>query len=461
MAIAAAERVRLGRAAAGLATALVALAISRPARAQLPPGSISRADVQAVMAAVQRIRALRFKHPVPVSFLTSQQAVARILAESKAEGLSQKSKVDSQVAAMLGLIPLGADIEQIGAKMLLHELGGFYDFRRKDLVVIEAAPAPGKPHAAVTRDKRAEALMVLAHELTHALQDQNFDIGATLEQARGQDDRTMAMRAVIEGDATMSGFAFLSAGMNDQVANVVVDHVPEMYKAFAADTSGIPPGISKEFIFQYFEGVKFVAEAYHRHAWDGVDALYRRPPATSQQILQPGLYFDRHFPPPILHLDGYSNVLKDWRNADEGAFGEIGLELIIECGAAQPESLAQAIARDWNGDYAVALQRGDRLALIWVVAFGAESTAASFASIYKDALDRIHGPRTPHRIAVHGRMVAAIVGNAAVNSDPLLRDVWLRTAVTGGPPPAPKKGWLEELFGFEGPREAGVESAGA
>jgi hypothetical protein len=441
--------------------ALIAVLISRPTFAQLPPGSISRADVQGVMAAVQNIRALRFKHQVPVSFMTPQQAVARILAESRAEGLTQNDEVDSQVAAMLGLIPIGIDIEQIDAKMLLHELGGFYDFHRKDLVVIEAARAPGRPRAALTPDKRAAALMVLSHELTHALQDQNFDVGATLERARGQDDRTMAMRAVIEGDATMSGFAFLSSGMSDQVANVVVDHVPDMYKAFAADTSDIPPGISKGFVFQYFEGVKFVAEAYHRRAWDGVDALYRRPPATSQQILQPSLYFDRRLEPPVLHLDGYANKLKDWQTADEGAFGEIGLRLIIECGAAQPESLAQAIASDWNGDYAVALRRGKRLTLIWVVAFGAESTAATFASIYKDALDHIHSARTPHRVAAQGRMVAAIVGDAAADPGPLLRDVWLGTRVTGGPPAAaPKKGWLGELFGLGGPDETGAESAG-
>ncbi len=446
--------------AARTAVALITVAISQPALAQLPPGAISRADVQAVIAAVQQIRGLRFKHAVPVSFMTPQQAVARIMAESKAEGLAQKDKVDSNVAAMLGLIPLGTDIDQIDAKMLLHELGGFYDFHRKDLVVIEAAAAPGKARPAVSREKRAAALMVLAHELTHALQDQNFDIGAALEQARDQDDHTMAMRAVIEGDATMSGFAYLGSGMSDQVANVVVDHVPDMYKAFAADTSDIPPGISKGFIFQYFEGVKFVAEAYHRRAWDGVDALYRHPPATSQQILQPALYFDRHLPPPVLHLDGYANSLRDWKNADEGAFGEIGLRLIVECGAAQSEGLAQAIASDWNGDYAVALQRADKLTLIWVVAFGAESTAASFASIYKEALDRIHGTRTPHRVAVEGRMVAAIIGDSALNSDPLLREVWLKTTVTGGSPPAPKKGWLGEIFGCESPRETGAESAG-
>jgi hypothetical protein len=441
-----------------LAVALLGLAWTQPAIAQLPPGAISRADVDRVVAGIQKIRALQFKHPVPVSFMTSKAAVARILADAKRENLEEEAAIDSKVAAMLGLIPVGTDIEQIDAKMLLHELGGFYDFHRKDLVVVEATPAPGK--VAVTVEKRTEAMMVLAHELTHALQDQNFDIGATLDRARGQDDPTMALRAVIEGDATMAGFAFASSGMNDQVANVVVEHVPDMYQAFARDTSDIPPGISKGFVFQYFEGVKFVAEAYHRHAWPGVDALYRRPPTTSQQILQPSLYFDRRLPPPLLRVGGYQDSFKGWKKADDGAFGEIGLELIIECGARRGESLARAIAGDWNGDYGIALQNGDKLTVIWVVAFGAESTATSFAAIYRDALDRIHGARTPHRVATSGRLVAALIGDAAINADPMLSNLWQRTTVVGGTPPPPKKGWLEQLFSFGGPRDAEAESAG-
>jgi hypothetical protein len=448
------------RRAAMLGATLLALSTANPLHAQLPQGAISRADVEKVVADVQRVRALQFKHAVPVSFMTAPAAVSRMQAEAKREKLTDKDAIDSKIAAMLGLIPLGTDIDQIDAKMLLHELGGFYDFHNKDLVVIETPPVPGKRRAPIPVEKRAAALMVLAHELTHALQDQNFDIGATLERARGQDDPTMALRAVIEGDATMSGFAYLSSGMNDQVANLVVSRVPDMYKAFARDTSDIPPGISRGFIFQYFEGVKFVAEAYHRRAWPGVDALYRRPPATSQQILQPALYFDRHFPPPVLRVDGYEDSLKGWKKADDGAFGEIGLRLIIVCGAGQAESLAQAIAGDWNGDYAIAFQNRDKLTIIWVVAFGAESTAASFAAIYRDALDRIHGTRTPHRVSQSGRMVAALVGDAALNSDAMLRDLWLRSTAVGGPPAPPKKGWLEELFGLERPRGFASESAG-
>jgi hypothetical protein len=122
------------------------------------------------------------------------------------------------------------------------------------------------------------------------------------------------------------------------------------------------------------------------------------------------------------------------------------------------ESLAQAVASDWNGDYGIALQNGDKLTMIWVVAFAAESTASSFAAIYHDALDRIHGARTPHRVA-SGRMVVALVEDAAINSDPLLRELWLRTAVIGGPPPPPKKGWLEDLLGFGDSRGAAAASA--
>ena len=93
---------------------------------------------------------------------------------------------------------------------------------------------------------------------------------------------------------------------------------------------GKPRAMTYPFIFQYTEGARFVAEAYHRKRWDGVNALFKGPPLSTQQIMHPELYFDHPTSAKTVKLAGYEKVLRDWKKVDEDTLGELMLKIMLE-----------------------------------------------------------------------------------------------------------------------------------
>lgn len=416
-----------------------------------PPAAVpvlTRADVERVIARIQVIRQLKFKRPVHYRFLTTRQALAILRAEEKRHGDQAQDRLAARIGIMLGLYPPGTDPEMASMRVLRRQLGGFYDFDRKELVVIKGAFA----HSALARSLpppalREMTLMVLAHELTHALQDQNFGLGAKLNRVQNKDDPQLALRAVAEGDATIAGVAYLAGGMNDAVANTLVAHIPDMYRAFNADTRDVPKAIAETFLFQYTDGARFVAQAYKRGGWKAVDALYGRPPTATQQIFDPAIYFDSRAPVPVVRVSGYQTSLAKWKKLDSGTYGELGLRELIA--AAIGKSAADsALAKSWAGDRAVALGNGGRLAVIWMLAFRGEPAAQTFAANYAAALQRIHGSRVGHRVERHGRVVLAILGLAPARADRIAPAIWAQSTVSAPPPvvlPPPARARLRRL----------------
>jgi hypothetical protein len=397
---------------------------------------LTAADVNAVIAKIQIIRRLKFKHPIEYRFLSTDEALAILRADAKRDREEAKDRLAARVGVMLGLLPPGTDPAMASMRVLHRQLGGFYDFDRKELVVIKDGFAHSKLARSIPREQlRSVTLMVLAHELTHALQDQNFGLGAELDRVEDEDDPALALRAVAEGDATIAGIAYLEGRMDDSVAQVVVAQIPDMYRAFAADTRDVPSAIAETFLFQYADGARFVARAYHRGGWAGVDALYRRLPTSTQQILTPSLYFDSSAPVPAVRLDGYRQPLPKWKVLDDGTYGELGLREVIG-NAIGTASSDLALAHQWAGDRAVAIGNGNALAVIWMVAFRDGPAAQKFAARYSAALDRLHGSHVGHRVERHGRLVLTIAGLDAAQAAGLAPAIWAHSSASAPPPAA-------------------------
>jgi hypothetical protein len=397
--------------------------------ATLPSGAITPAQVQRIVAGIQTLRELKFKSRVPISYLTPDQTALRIKADIEREKRNGTLALEAKAGAMLGLYPPNLDLAGVAVGMLKRELGGFYDLRKKDLVIVESPLAKG---VTITRAQKIETVNVIAHELTHGLQDQNFNISATLEKAKNDDDRSVALSAVVEGDATLAGFGFIAGGMNDEVLNVFVKHIPDMEKEFAEKTRDVPLSVREPFIFQYMYGARFVAEAYHRNGWSGVDALYAHPPQTTQQIMNPWMYFDRAMARPEIHLAGYEKALAGWKQAEVSTFGELLLRVLIQSTLGK-DSAYVALANAWAGDCAVILVKGESVTILWMVAFTNDESAATFADAYGNALDKINGAHTAHRIVRNGREVFVLAGDGAIRSLEFLPAVWKESTVTDVP----------------------------
>jgi hypothetical protein len=400
---------------------------------------------------IQGIRELNFKSHVPVVLKTPDEVEQMVIADLKRDYTDEQLVADGKAGAMLGLFPPGMDLKAESIKLLKSQIAGFYDPHEKQMVLVKGAATGGFSDRMlefmVQRDLVND--MLLAHELTHALQDQNFGLQDQLDKLKNNSDKEIALKSVAEGDATLAGFAYIAGRMDNSVAETLTEHLRDLPETFAAQSKDTPEGLSYPLIFQYSEGTRFVSEAYKRGGWRAVDALYIKPPQSSQQIINPDLYFEHPLAPIDVQLGGYLPVLKDWKEADADTFGELSVQLILQLGYGK-DAPEVALAMKWAGDRMVVLSRGDDIAVVWIVAFRDESTASRFEQSYRTLLDRIRAS-TPHHVERRGNAVLVITGAIASQSPSLAPAVWKASKIESVKPPAESAHPLKaDAFGSDG-----------
>lgn len=408
-----------------------ASAAAAPAAAE----GLSREQTAAIEEGIQSLRQLRLKHPVPIATRTPEEATKILENELDRENTPEQLETDGRAGAMLGLYPRGIDLKAASLGLLESQVIAFYDFHTKRMVVVSGALTtefPGQSPA--LRVKLAR--MILAHEFTHALQDQNFGFGAEEERLKDSSDRSLALHAVAEGDATIAGYAFMLGGMNAAMLNVLLNNLQNFSKTFTSTAAGVPPGVAEPLIFQYTDGVRFVARAWERGGWKAVDRLYGNPPQSTQQILHPSLYYDHPQLPERVAVAGYQPLLRSWHKADADTMGALGLRIILQNtrGKNSPDvKLADGLA----GDRIVMLREGKSVGVIWILAFRDTAAAARFAAVYRKVLDHLNARRAAHRVEVRRSAVLVVVGKPAAQFNALAPAVWKASKVNSPPPAVP------------------------
>jgi len=386
-----------------------------------------------IEAGIQDFRQLRFKQPVPLIVKSPDQAEAMMEADLMRDYTDNQLEVDAVAGALTGLYPAQLDLKSASLKLLKSQVAGFYDPHGKEMVLVKGGADLGIWNSAaqfmIQRDVVGE--MLLAHELTHALQDQNFDLESSLDSVKDDDDRALALKSVAEGDATIAGFAYAVGRMDDSTADTLANNLKSLPQALRAEAPDTPEGLSAPLLFQYSDGVRFVAEAYRRGGWAAVDALYRNPPQSSHQILHPALYFDSPAPPAHIELAGYDGIMSGWKKADDDTYGELLLRVILERNLGK-QSSEVALASRWSADRMIILQQSRDVNVIWMLAFSDEQTASHFTVVYQTLLDRLLGDSTPHRVDTRSNAVLVVIGQGANYFDTLASAIWNTSTIESG-----------------------------
>ena len=284
---------------------------------ELTPGTARR---------VERLRDLRFERPPRPGIATTddlRRIAERELAKARVRALIRAGDAELK---LLGLLDPGESLGDV-ATQTTSLAAAFYEPERGRLFVVGDA-VPAGP--AVTE-------FILAHELTHALEDQRFGLpsGGGLS-----DDRVLAETALVEGSATalMTDYAARFLNPFDLAADAA---------GIDAGTGGLPRFALDEVEFSYFDGMEFVNALRGVTAdWDLVDYAYRtRPPATTEQVLHPEKYLDAEAAAPV-PAPGAGGA--GWRLVDEGTVGEFATGQVLEEGIDEPA--AQIAAAGWGGD---------------------------------------------------------------------------------------------------------------
>jgi len=413
-----------------------ALGLAGCAYSLISGGRVNETVAGNVEQGIQRIRQLSFKSHVPLVLRTPDEVEQMVIADLHRDYTDAELDADGKAGAMLGLFPPGMDLKAESIKLLKSQIAGFYDPHEKQMVLVEGAtkvPLGDRMLEFVVQQDLVND-MLLAHELTHALQDQNFALQDHLDQLKNNSDKEIALKSVAEGDATIAGFAYVAGRMDGGIADTIDSSMKDLPQTFAAQSKDTPEGIGYPLIFQYSGGVHFVREAYRRGGWKAVDALYTKPPLSSQQIMYPELYFDRPTEPVEVQLAGYQSTLKEWTAADADTFGELSIQLILQLGFGK-DAPEVGLARQWSGDRMAILTRGADVAVIWMVAFRDRDSAHRFEDSYRALLRRTR-TSTAHYLASRNNAVLILAGDIVEQAPALAPALWKASKIGESKPPA-------------------------
>ena len=313
-------------------------------QAELPSGVAEQMD--AIQQQVIQIRGLQPAGPVARVLLTRDQLVDKVKNEFFKDYTRQDAQDDQAVLAAFGLLSPGTDLYSLYQQLYSEQISGYYDNETKQMVVVKSGSFAGPER------------MTYAHEYTHALQDQNYNIreglGYSDEKCKQESERCAGIQALIEGDATLVEMEWLQT----QSTPLDKEQIQRMAQGYTSPVFDAAPAfLQQDFLFPYRSGQEFVQSLYDRGGWAAVDQAYRSPPVSSEQILHPDRYpADQPLP---VSLPDLTQVLgSGWRKVDQNLMGEWYTFLMLAYGQAEPARLpaaaAQTAADGWGGDqYAV------------------------------------------------------------------------------------------------------------
>jgi hypothetical protein len=194
----------------------------------------------------------------------------------------------------------------VGSMLELYEsqVLAFYDPLTHTYFAIDQLP----PAIAGIADSDLLRESIVIHELTHALQDQRFQAGARDLALQKDTDASLALHALMEGEATlvMLDYVLDRAGqkLDDVLANPeVMSLITSSLSADKTIASSTPKYFAESLKFPYAEGLKLAIDGYKRGGWKMVDRMDENPPRSTREVLHPSEYFARlgngKTPPPF------------------------------------------------------------------------------------------------------------------------------------------------------------------
>ena len=339
------------------------------------------------------MRKVPFKQEVKRDVTAREDLQAMLVKEIDAEMTPAEFRAGELGMKALGFLPREFNLKQAMVKVYSEEIAAFYDTKTKTMHLIkEPEEKAKKPPTFLERllgktagfDKD-ENKTVIAHELTHALADQNFDIDALQKAVKHDDDRDLALSALIEGEATLT---MIGAQMNDWSGNVVdkipsadLDRVfgiliPLMPLAGGKSLREAPVILSETMIFPYLRGMVFCARLTNDGGWDALNEAYRKPPLSTEQVIHPEKYKAKPDLPTAVDL-GTLDAGAGWKEVGRNVVGEMQLGVLLR------RHGGKAAAAGWDGDrYAVFEGPEGRLGLVWLSTWDSEDEAREFLRGY-------------------------------------------------------------------------------
>ena len=352
-----------------------------------PAGEANNADFAAaadeVLEQMSGITGLKLKTPLKKSLKSREEIRAHVIQEMNEDKDAAERYAGQRSAEAFGLLPKGFDVDSFMVDLLTEQIAGLYDPKAHEFYVADWIPMS---------DQR----MVMAHELTHALEDQHFAIEGWVKAARPNDDAELARESVLEGSAMAAMVDYLLAGTGRSLDDLP-DIDPSMLIGDMAETPQLkkaPPFIRDALMFPYIDGLRFSAAVLKTGGWDSLPGMFVKPPASTQQIMHPALYRVGKIPSAITLPTVEKSIGADWRKLEDNVMGEFGWKEVLR--QFLGEERATPLSAAWDGDRYITFEHKQtkRLLLVTRERLGNEEQAQRFFGQYSEALEKKHEKRT-------------------------------------------------------------------
>jgi hypothetical protein len=335
--------------------------------------------------------------------LTTRDAVESYLNEKFNEDEDAKRMQRSEIVLKkFGLLDRDFDLKPFLLSLLKEQIEAYYDPKSKTVNMLDWVSVE-------------EQKPVLAHELTHALQDQHVDLEKWADQTPedvsttsaddtvhlAKDELDTAREAVTEGQATavMMDNILKPLGHSLLKDPEVVDVIKQQMES-AGDSPVLaraPLLLSESLMFPYREGLSFEQDVWMDQGQHAAFAgTLDRPPTSSWEIINPREYEKGHLPVVLLLPDIHPLVDGAYRPYDIGQVGQLDVHILASIFGG--DAIARDLTPAWDGGIYWAGQRRDASAadqastksigLFYLSAWRSATSAQQFAALYEAELGR-------------------------------------------------------------------------
>ncbi len=309
------------------------------AEAQKPADSPLLAQADEVLQEMSKLTGLPIKGPVNKKVASREEIRELLLHNLHTDYTPKEIHVQEASLRAFGLVSKDFDLGSFLVSFYTEQAAGFYDPPTKTMYIADWIPADMQR-------------MVLAHELTHALQDQNFNLDQYMKAAKKDSDAEAARQAVVEGYATAAMFqSVLGETSLSSLPNFSAVLSPLIQKSMSEFPvfSKAPFFFRLQALFPYIQGAGFIEKGLIRGGWKSLNELFTSPPTSTKAIYQPEIYFN-HTPLPVIHLPRKTPLdsVRGLKLVDEDLMGELGFNELL--GQFLSEDKATADCANWMGD---------------------------------------------------------------------------------------------------------------
>jgi hypothetical protein len=323
------------------------------------------------------------------------EVVAFIRKHMEEDDDAQRLRRSELVLKKFGLLPRNFDLQTFLVALLREQVAGYYDPKSKTVNLLDwIGPEQQKP--------------VLAHELTHALQDQSFglekymkagaaDLGASRKEPTVEDididEASTAHQAVVEGQAMVVLIDYELAPTGQSVVDS-----PQLVEALKAgmlvgtadsvEFHNAPLYIKEALTFPYRYGLDFEVDLLTRVGKEKAYAgVFKNPPRTTREIMEPTMYLSGEKLAPLPILD-FKKDFKNYDKFDVGAVGEFDAAMLID--QYSGVEVSKRLYPNWRGGYYYAVRpKGDAtapLGMMYLSRWSSPEKAVEFAFVYAKGL---------------------------------------------------------------------------